>query len=119
MSVRFVRVPAGTVGSIRLAGRADVNPALDRLQATDVDRFGALLRHAFGAPDQDSDADYSYCVRDQHTGLVVRAYAAQSGPAYGGMPDECCVAPRMNRYDLKPQAAQVLGELDAWLEQHP
>jgi len=117
MKSRFIRLPAGTIGGLKLANRLDVNKALSYQEATDVERFGALLQRAFGPPDMDSDADYSYIVRDTDTDVVVCVYSAQSGPAYGGMPDECFVDFESDDYRLKPEVQRTLTELDRWLEQ--
>jgi hypothetical protein len=116
---RFVRVPSSSVCGLKLANRLDVNKALSYTQASDVNRFAALLRRAFGAPDTNSDATYSYGVHDNDTGVTVRAYSAQSGPAYGGMPDDCFEDYAGGRYVLKPEVARTLAELDTWLEQQP
>lgn len=117
MMRRFIRLSAGTIGGLKLAARRDVNKDLSYEEATDVERFGALLQRAFGLPDKDSDADYSYIVRDSDTGVVIRAYSAQSGPAYGGMPDDCFVNFKDGDYRLKPEVERTLEELDRWLEQ--
>ena len=117
MRERFIRMPAGTIGGLKLANRLDVNQGISYEAAIDVRRFGMLLQRAFGLPDTDSDADYSYIVHDNDTNVVVRAYSAQSGPAYGGEPDDCFVDFVHDDYRLKPEVARTLAELDAWLEQ--
>lgn len=117
MNLRFVRLPEGTIGGLKLANRTDANPSLTMDAANDPDRFRSLLQRRFGAPDTNSDADFSYVVRDDDTGVTVRAYSAQSGPAYGGMPDECFVDHAGGDYRLKPEVERTLAELDTWLEQ--
>jgi hypothetical protein len=116
MKERFVRMPAGTIGGLKLANRVDVNKNISYEEATDVKRFGTLLQRAFGPPDTDTDADYSYIVRDDDTNVIVRAYSAQSGPAYGGEPDDCFADVASGNFTLRPSVERTLSELDAWLE---
>lgn len=116
MTPRFIRMPAGTIGGLKLGNRGDFNKTLSWTESDDVERFGALLRRAFGPPDMNPDADYSYTVHDNETGVTVRAYSAQSGPAYGGRPADCFVDFENDDYRLKPEVERTLVDLDRWLE---
>jgi hypothetical protein len=116
VSERFVRLAADAAGGLKLAARRDVS-ALPPDTAQDERHFGERLRRAFGEPDRNRDAAYAYAIRDTETGVIVRAYSAQSGPAYGGEPDDCFVDYAGGDYRLKPDVRRTLTELDAWLEQ--
>ena len=109
-------MPAGTIGGLKLANRQDINKALTYQEASDVERFRMLLQCAFGSADKDSDADFSYILHDNDTMVIVRAYSAQSGPAYGGEPDDCFVDWVNNDFRLKPEVKRTLIDLDLWLE---
>jgi len=112
---RFVRLPARAVGGAKLSGRAAVNPALTPAEAADVALFGRLLAARLGAPDHTSDADYTYCIRDQQNGVDFRAYSAQSGPAYGGSPADCFVDLENNDNRVKPGVLDTLASFETWL----
>lgn len=115
MQERYTRLGPTEVGGAKLASRRAVNAALSDDEAYDVHAFGALLAARFGLSDQAGDADYSYSILDQFTGVRFRAYAAQSGPAYGGVPDECWVDAENDDYRLKPEVVSTLQEFEKWL----
>lgn len=115
MNARFVRLPAGTAGGTKLCGRVQVNPTLSRDEAMDVARFGRKLAARLGPPDQVGDADYSYSIRDLQNGVEFEAYAAQSGPAYGGSPGESYTDFENGDYRLKQETLRTLTEFESWL----
>jgi hypothetical protein len=116
MNARFVRLPENSVSSIKLAGRAIVNPALTHEQAMDSRRFASLLARRFGASDNEPDLDFSYSIRDTRTGYSVRVYSGNSGPAYGGAV-ECFVDYDAGDTRVREDVMQMLREFDSWLEE--
>jgi hypothetical protein len=116
MDARFIRLPAGTAGGTKLCGRDQVNLALSHEEGMDVARFGRELAARLGPPDQVGDTDYSYSIRDTQTGVEFEAYAAQSGPAYGGSPSESYTDFESGDYRLKQDVLRTLTEFESWLE---
>lgn len=116
MSSQYLRLSAGIGGGVKLCGRAHVNPTLSPTDALDVERFRRKLEARFGRPDHVADADYSYSVRDNLTGVEFEAYSAQSGPAYGGAPADSFVDFDQDDYRIKPEVFRTLAAFDAWLE---
>jgi hypothetical protein len=100
---------------MKLANRHQVNPRLTREEAADPDRFRRDLEACLGPPDDSSDAEFSYCVRDRQTGLSFLAYSAQSGPAYGGEGPDCCVDFEGHDYRIRPEVLRSLAEFEEWL----
>ncbi len=115
MQSRYVRLGPGEAGGVKLANRHLVNPDLSDDEVYDVRGFSALLTTRFGTPDPAGDADYSYSILDRHTGVRFEAYAAQSGPAYGGSPAECFVDYDNDDYRLKPEVMQALVDFERWI----
>jgi hypothetical protein len=114
---RFIRIAARSAGGTKLAGRRDVNPALSFEQWIDSDRFLRQLEDRFGDPDHIGDERYWYAIQDTLTGVKFAAYSAQSGPSYGGDPQESYVDFENNDYQLKPDVLRTLRDFDAWLEE--
>lgn len=112
---RFARLEAGAVAGVKLLGRREVVPALTDDEAYDSAGFGTLLKARLGEPDDGGDADFSYAIIDRRTGVRFRAYAAQSGPAYGGSPAACFVDDEHDDRRLKPAVLQSLRDFEAWL----
>lgn len=115
MENRFERVPNGTVSGTKLCGREVVNPGLTQSESIDAERFLHELEARLGPPERRGDDLFTYTVRDRHTGLVFRAYSAQSGPSYGGRPTDCFEQGPAG-YRLRGEVLSVLAEFDRWLE---
>lgn len=115
MQNRFLRLPAGTAGGVKLCGRDRVNSSLTPQQARDTALFLVALQNRLGLPDDASDADYSYSVRDQQSGVEFMAYSAQSGPAYGGSPVDSFMDFERNDYRIKPIVLSVLADFENWI----
>jgi len=115
MRSRYVRLGAKEVRGAKLASRYETNPTLTDDEAFDVQAFGTLLMARFGASDSAGDVYYSYAILDQDTGVRFRAYAAQSGPAYAGLPGECFVDFDNDDYRLKPEVLMTLQDFEKWL----
>ena len=112
---RFERLGPGVAGGTKLCGRRVVNPSLSVAEAMDVERFLRALRKRFGEPDHIGDEHYSYSIQDRDTGLTFEAYAAQSGPAYGGgVPYFDKLEPA--RGWLRQDVFAMLASFDAWVE---
>lgn len=111
---RFERLPAGEAGGAKLCGRDLANPALDAHDAIDDAQFHRLLERRLGRTDDDSDARYSYAIRDRQTGLAFTAYSAQSGPSYGG--DVSCFEPAGAGFRLRDDVLAVLADFERWID---
>lgn len=70
--------PEHAAGTSKLYARGDFLPLDDR-RAMSTGDFVGRLRALFG-----ETRDDAYVLRHRATGLIVTAYAAQSGPSYGG-----------------------------------
>lgn len=117
MTTRFIRLSPRSAGGTKLAGRLQVNAALTYEQWIDSDRFLQQLTDRFGEPDHIGDERFWYAIQDTQTGVKFVAYAAQSGPSYGGDPQESYIDFENNDYRLKPEVLQTLIDFDAWLEE--
>jgi hypothetical protein len=82
----FQRVDAGfAFGTSQLRARWDLDDKgeVDRAKMS-VGDFYARLNSVFGEPSTVDDAGFSYVLRHAKTGLIITAYSAGAGPAYGG-----------------------------------
>ena len=93
--MRFVKSapasPGDMTGYSRIANRSDLYPSARDRFGTPTDLrlisrgdFLSRLWALFGEPDEIGDEGFVYWLRDSETGLAFSAYAAGSGPAYGG-----------------------------------
>jgi hypothetical protein len=99
-------------GTSKLYSRRDFLPPDDRRAFSEADFIGRL-RALFGPVEGDE-----YVLRHRATGFVVTAYAAQSGPAYGGGPAEPGVAPVVARLDELVSAVEPADweKLQYWFD---
>ncbi|MER8608569.1 hypothetical protein NKH48_33685 [Mesorhizobium sp. M1233] len=83
MAMRFTYIDDPYAKGGKLAGRRQVNPDLTVKDAVDVGLFRRQIGEALGALPK-RDGGFSVVVADTYSGIHFKAYAAQSGPAYGG-----------------------------------
>ena len=81
---RFERLASAAVGGFKKANRTQFYPLGEHLKLLSVGDFMSRLWARFGAPDSVGQEGFTYSLIDRETGDVFRAYAAGSGPAYGG-----------------------------------
>jgi hypothetical protein len=91
-------------GTSKLYSRGDFLP-LDDPRAISEGDFIGRLRALFGGVDHDQ-----YVLRHRKSGFVITAYAAQSGPSYGGGP---CYLDQLPKPGEMPLHAQLFAQSQA------